>query len=778
VPETTELPLKTTEARREVEDLIQVVKRLEDATARAAQNLAQNPNNQNAGAFFSSASQLAGAQSKLAGVSSTATTGATAANSNPFAAAPRTPMMKLADPGSAGDFIRGLGISNYAKNEALQMIGAGSIPIMASAGSGSGGGGGGNWGFDASGPSSPWNPNNRFAGGMPTSGPSSNIFQGQFQQQQLRSASMLATGAFIGNTALNFATGGMNMLAGNMASGTMNPMGAAGLWGGAGGAVAGGLIGAAIAGPQGYATGAMGPAIMGGIYAGQQLGGSLAQLMMAPYMQAQASSMTLASTARRLGDNPYTMLGLSKMGGFSMENIQSHLQQWTDYARDRVLGLSPKQPAALVPEGLNDYAQQYSFRNKNPAEIALIKMGLYTGADIISTPQYSQVVATVGSGMLSAGIRSKDDVLKVSNRLVDAYGMNAVGMSAMAAPVIGAMNQVTRGGFTPAGGFPGSGTLLGANQTDLLMRFGPEAFGAYRDAMGTGDLTGRQMDSYRDVQRYSYSASIGATAARGSGMAAAAGFAGVQRSLAGLPGGAQSLAYGAAGEQYRNALYTGYGQQDAANFGVPMARLQGAYDRFSVMPYSPGPMLATSLMIGGLANNQANVIEQRLNNLRRSGTLTEAEELNLTQQAESYRTMGAKTIQQLGEGFINRLPAMSAGRPAFAMRMNSVSMAAAASMGSPVLAFGALNGPQMQSQNDFYAGTGGFPAAWSRMQGFNNGGMSMGMSGETNQILQQILSVLQSGSSWSQKGRPGEQNGNRSANIDGKQRQNNDGQVN
>lgn len=348
-----------------------------------------------------------------------------------------------------------------------------------------------------------------------------------------------------------------------------------------------------------------------------------------------------------------------------------------------------------------------------------------------------------------------------SRRLMSLYGKDWKQGMQQVAPVIGSMPET------------------GGNVADMLTRFG--ASSTYRWMQLQNDsLEGSMnleslMGVSANIRATERMAQLGGLQARGSGAATVRALGNQLNEIGALPGGSDSLAYASTSARRRDALMTAFQQTDAVNFGVPMAQAQGRLARMSLLPFNPGNVMGETLGVGRMASRQANLIDARKEAMRATGSLTEEAELQMTEQSEHYRTMGASAINTVSEGFLNRLPALSAGRPGFFGRANSFLMAAASIAGSPVRAFGALNGRQLRSQDDFYAGVGGAPAAWSRTQAFNNSGGGGGMS-ETNSLLKELIAAVKSGGSNSM--RSGEAAGAVASALYGKRVGNNTGSAN
>lgn len=718
MPEKVELNLGTDQAAHALEALEAQAARLEQRLKSIATTLGTNPSAQAGAQFFQTAQELSTVKGAIGAIQGSATvTGpsvAAGAAQGASAFAKQVVMRSVADPQAIMNTLQGAGVGQQGIAAASLYLANGQIPVA----SGSQ--------FNPTAyvqsivaPSAQSTLVNNYISNWTANANAAQANASRMQQQ-------IAIGrAAAGYGALSALGGGLSLYAANTAAGTIDPMGAANLYGGIGGGVLGALAGAATAPP--YMEG-LGFSL--GMTAGTQIGGPLAQALMAPYMQTRNSVMTLSGIAARASLNPYTMLGVSNTPLNPLERMSG------------IIGSMRKGKQPDLATSIGGLAENISFHGKTGMEQALIQMGLYTGTDIISAPQLAQTISTVGSAFLAGGMpiggaQRPGDFRSVAENLARRYYMQAPQMAQMAAPVIAAQNRYTR--FDRNSPMNGMRPGAMANQADLMMDFGPEAYGAFADAVNGSQMTPGQISAYGNVQRADYSARLAGTQARGSGMAMASAYRYGMDQIAGLPGGTDSLAYGEMRQRYRGALMTGYRQQDIVGFDIPMTRAQGMLDRMNLLPFNPGATMTASLFMGGMANRQAGILEQRIETMRRAGNLSEEDELRLTSQAEQYRTMGASAIANVNEGFLNRLPAMSAGRPAFFGRYNSMQLAAAAVQGTPVRAFGALNGRQLRDQDDFYTSVGGVPAPWSRTQSFNNGG---GGSAEIAGLLRELISAV------------------------------------
>jgi len=231
----------------------------------------------------------------------------------------------------------------------------------------------------------------------------------------------------------------------------------------------------------------------------------------------------------------------------------------------------------------------------------------------------------------------------------------------------------------------------------------------------------------------------------GSGAASMFAFDNEMANISQLPGGRDSLAYAQAYAGFRSARSQDFQQGTLSGFGLRDLQLQGEQQRQQYMPFAPGNVFATSL--GIIANNRGQI--GRLNQQLSLNDLSEQERYGLESQRQGLMTENARNVGMLSEGFENRLPALAAGRPAFAGRYNSAQGAAInlGRIGSPVRAYGAGSGSQAAMQDQFVRGLGGdFHGATSPMS------RTMDLN-TTNDILQRILQALTKNGGASSPGR-------------------------
>jgi hypothetical protein len=394
--------------------------------------------------------------------------------------------------------------------------------------------------------------------------------------------------------------------------------------------------------------------------------------------------------------------------------------------------------ARLAGYQIGNASETISFGGKSIAAIAEIKAGIYTGRDIISAPQYARTEASLASGLLASG----EDPARASRgaeALGFKYFMGAPDIAEMARPVIGARSRYNR------------------NDADLLLNFGPEAFGAYLDAYGRPDITHAQRGSFGNVQIGDYLAEKGSYQARGSGNAMAVARVGQMADILNLPEGRDSLAYARAGSQARDAMLLGFHQSDLTSFAIPGAQIQGRIDRANILPYNPSNLFALYGAQIGQNNQQIRTLSGRLETLARAGNLSEDEQYSLTSRIESLKTQNLADVFNVTEGRENLIPGLSAGRRRTVGAWTS-DMALALSFANnnvPYRYAGATNGKQRRMQENFAEALGygeGDLDPISRTGGINNlSGSGGGGAGTTNSLLSAILATLQGGGGQGQR---------------------------
>ena len=668
-------------AQAALDALIAKAKQLTEELRKAGTQLGANPSQQSAANLFSTAQQLSSVNSAVSALQNSATTGgvASAATSGANAFGRGFVMRTPSDPGAIAGVLQNAGVSGYGFGIAAGMLANGAIPQMPGS-------------FNGAqyvqqvvnsaqssmpapsvyGPSTPVGP----------PGLQMNTWlynQGQQRASWAQTQGTIARSALAGIGVLG-AAGALNSYARNTASGDYDPMQGSsylgGLMGAGVGFVAGALL-SPLAPGTGAATGAL---------AGQQLGSAMFQAVTAPFIRQRNTELALQSIAARQDSSTDALAG-SQTGAFRLDS--SGRPKFRFDIKKGEFGFDAIEQTNRTG-ALSDLSERISFGGKSFIDRAMIKLGIYTGKDIISLQQTAETYSTFGSALLAAG-DDPQGAYDLTSRTARKYYMGAPRMAAMAAPVIAARARYN------------------GNAADLALAAGPEAYGAYADATGTPDLTGRQRRAYGNIQTGDYLAQRASLQTRGSGAAAAVAYAGQMVDISALPGGRDSLAYAESSARYRDSMYQSYEQQDAAGYGLASTKLAGRQQRAELLPYAPANMLGLGVQRLGLNRQQIRTVEGRLKSLRASGNLTEDEELRLTGQIEDLRTQNAGVISRLSDGMEDRLPALSAGANSFAGRYRSTNLAALnlAMMGSPIRAWGATNGSQLRAQRQFVSDLGG-----------------------------------------------------------------------
>ena len=162
------------------------------------------------------------------------------------------------------------------------------------------------------------------------------------------------------------------------------------------------------------------------------------------------------------------------------------------------------------------------------------------------------------------------------------------------------------------------------------------------------------------------------------------------------------------------------------------------------MPFAPANVLKLSLQTAKLDGQEIGRLDAYVAKRRKSGDLSEQEELELAGRRESLLTDQARVETLASEGYKERLPAMMVNVPGrVAGRFTTPMMAAnnLAMMGvHNIRAFGAANGREMHEQDAVFNDVGGAPGrASSRTAGTS---MTGGDSGRIASLLEQILNAL------------------------------------
>lgn len=284
---------------------------------------------------------------------------------------------------------------------------------------------------------------------------------------------------------------------------------------------------------------------------------------------------------------------------------------------------------------------------------------------------------------------------KYTRRLGQLFGNAAPDVAKQIAPIFGSMPET------------------GGNLADILTRFGPENTSTYLRIQNDSFTPSvdpmalsRSSAAYRAGQRR---ASIGSLQARGAASAALEGVGDELDALASVPGGKRSLAYAEATARARGLGRAAFDTEQITDFDIPYAQLRGRMDRANLMPFGSGNLLSLQFENIGMLRGRINSLQGFMNRRRATGNLSEAEELDITQQIEAAKTGIAGSIHNLGEGREYILPALTAGATRYSGRFTSTSLAAMAGYraGSPIRGYGAVNGAHLAQQDALWAAMGG-----------------------------------------------------------------------
>jgi hypothetical protein len=286
----------------------------------------------------------------------------------------------------------------------------------------------------------------------------------------------------------------------------------------------------------------------------------------------------------------------------------------------------------------------------------------------------------------------------------------------------------------------------GGNLADNLMKFGPTKTALF-ERIQTESLRAQVpiqqlWETSAAVRGAGRDASLGSLQARGSGAATEAAYRREMGAYASLPGGDQSLVYAEASARARDAGRAKFAQEDIGLYSIPAAHLAGERERLNVLPFNPGSRFSNDLRSISLANRELKRVGGYMAARKKSGELSEDEELSLTERMEGLETQKAYGIASLSSGFENRLPALSAGRGRTFNQFTSLQGAQLAlyKVRSPIRDFGSINGDQKRDQDAFLDGfqvrqTG----PRSRTQGLNNAGSS----DRVESLLERIANALE-----------------------------------
>lgn len=259
----------------------------------------------------------------------------------------------------------------------------------------------------------------------------------------------------------------------------------------------------------------------------------------------------------------------------------------------------------------------------------------------------------------------------------------------------------------------------GGNIVDILMKHGPLAAYTYgqsrtdpaykpEDSIGGMGLTdmSRMSATFRGFGR---TGAIASTQARGAARGLEYALRSQMETLAGVDGGMSSQIYRETAAAARGAGAGAFEAESAISFGVPHAVIAARREIAQASPFSPGNRFGIELESLQLNRGRRAQLTNYMNRRSRAGELSEAEQLDITQQILGLDVANARSVAALSEGVENRLPALSAGRPPSFGRFDSAQLAAFqfGRAGSPVRRWGAVSGRQARMQDEFASSFGG-----------------------------------------------------------------------
>jgi hypothetical protein len=324
----------------------------------------------------------------------------------------------------------------------------------------------------------------------------------------------------------------------------------------------------------------------------------------------------------------------------------------------------------------------------------------------------------------------------------------------------------------------------GSNVADLVMNFGSVDTASYLRIQNDkleSSVDPKLLDRVAGRSReFARAERIGSLHPTGSAGYARNAVLAQMANLATLPGGTQSIAYQEKYAEERGLRSSQFSQSTLSGYGLRSLELEGQRARQEYLPFSPGNRFATN--IGVVVNNRQQI--GRLDSYLSNPDLSEQERYQRSAERQDLFTQNARSIGEISEGFENRLPALSAGRPGFFGRYSSLQGAARqlGEIGSPVRFAGAVGGRQVRFQQGIFEALGGDASLspYSTTANLNNphapvnypAGHSTPATNmnPTNDILMQIRDLLK-GSGGGGKGagmRPAEAYGNTAAGIDSK----------
>lgn len=330
----------------------------------------------------------------------------------------------------------------------------------------------------------------------------------------------------------------------------------------------------------------------------------------------------------------------------------------------------------------------------------------------------------------------------------------------------------------------------GGNYTDILMKSGPQSTFDFAKDVTPNSETGtspgfdllQAMEVTRQTQVAQRQRALGQLSVRGAGADALLGTMAAMTALGtpghyehrdassyskaqdiwvgdkeNFPGALSSMTYKQLKQQEISDTFQVYHDYDTANYATPMAKLQGQRERMEVNPFAPGNIMAVDMQMIGYNKTQISQIDSRMKSLAQKNMLSEDAELMMTQASENLKTHNARMAYEIVQDVPNRIPAMSAGRPAFASRIDSREMTAMqfGLIGHPYRGAGAMNGSHLKAQDDWvrqYMDPSDI-APHSRYEGLNNGQYNKSidmskMEGLTQQMVDLLRQLIGSSSGF------------------------------
>jgi hypothetical protein len=186
--------------------------------------------------------------------------------------------------------------------------------------------------------------------------------------------------------------------------------------------------------------------------------------------------------------------------------------------------------------------------------------------------------------------------------------------------------------------------------------------------------------------------------------------------LSGLPGGTESAAYADALARYRDADSQAFEASNITRNGIPSAILSGRRSVLQHLPYAPASWMENNLQMIGVERRELHDLQAQMQRRRASGMLSEREELDFTNRIWAERSAIAQNLNEIGGDYSARLPELSAGRPSYTSKYNSITASADAvnRAGGYTRVFGSINGGQRAHQDSLIRDLGFSPSEISR----------------------------------------------------------------